>query len=865
MRAARELRAHPGEPDVAEVLIQLDRIPDADTAELERLESGVARLLESQPGLASSALGKYAAKQQQCVRAELDERRARARVLELLTDPEAAERRRREAAAERVEAGGAAARRGVAAVLARAAAVADPGAGAAAAAAAPAVPAAARRRRRRPLAAVRGADGASPTPTALPEDAPSSAAGAWRQDGVEFVPAPAAPRSARASARGASRRRGASPRSIATGARRPWSPAAAAASSSATRSRKKAEESDDAALDRARRERRAAANERLKLMRLKREEALRRKRAQQALRRERDRAAAAKRDDASSASESVSGGDSDDDDDDDATAAAVVPLDELHASALAAARTTTRRSRFRRRNPSRNPPRRSPSRHPSRRSPPRRLRRRRPGTTFAMRLGRTASSADLAAEEAPRDDGRAPPEFSSVFSQWATLQCSPGKEPKQKPSVAEIKLQLARQWRLYTVYKAVMSDYAAVFSHHRALEGEGKSAAVYGGSAAALHFRVNSSRPEVFDIVTQVLTRRDGGLKGAWEELPNGLGLKTTWNLLWTWSRPRINYAHLGAGKESDMPNFKGGRCPLAHLLTWQKVNHYPHAKHLTRKDFLARSIGRCRHLAATGGGGKHAGFFDLCPETYLLPAEYSALVAAHVDKQKRGAKPTWIMKPVGLSRGRGISVVSSIEDVTYADPVVVQAYLDRPRLLGGHKFDLRLYVLEKGELYGPLAGAGPDEAGGTKCSLDFLWRRLRREDPTFDEARVWDGVRELVLKSLVCVEDSIPHQPNSFELFGYDVLIDADSRCWLIEVNASPSMARETSLDADVKERCIRDVINLVDPVPYDRDALVDVFDKRLKAAETGERLLAAPRRSASDAAPPTLTPRARPTSPAT
>ena len=66
------------------MLIQLDRIPDADTAELERLESGVARLLESQPGLASSALGKYAAKQQQCVRAELDERRARARVLELL-------------------------------------------------------------------------------------------------------------------------------------------------------------------------------------------------------------------------------------------------------------------------------------------------------------------------------------------------------------------------------------------------------------------------------------------------------------------------------------------------------------------------------------------------------------------------------------------------------------------------------------------------------------------------------------------------------------------------------------------------------------------------------------------------------------
>ncbi|KAH8097924.1 hypothetical protein JL720_843 [Aureococcus anophagefferens] len=596
----------------------------------------------------------------------------------------------------------------------------------------------------------RGASSASTAP--LPEDAPSSSAGAWRQDGVEFVPAPAAPRSARVG----SRREPASSRRRQSAEYRNWGSTAMVSGGGGGIF----------------------------------------KRNKQALRRERDRAAAAKRDDASSASESVSGGDSDDDDDD-AAAAAVVPLDELHASALDAARADDA--------PEEPVPAEEPVEAPVAPEPVEAASAPPAGhETFAMRLARrTTSSTDLAAEEAPRDDG-------------------------------------SRQWRLYTVYKAVMSDYAAVFSHHRALEGEGKSAAVYGGSAAALHFRVNSSRPEVFDIVTQVLTRRDGGLKGAWEELPNGLGLKTTWNLLWTWSRPRINYAHLGAGKESDMPNFKDGRCPLAHLLTWQKVNHYPHAKHLTRKDFLARSIGRCRHLAATGGGGKHAGFFDLCPETYLLPAEYSALVAAHVDKQKRGAKPTWIMKPVGLSRGRGISVVSSIEDVTYADPVVVQAYLDRPRLLGGHKFDLRLYVLvtsfapleaflyregfarvatkpfsapgddngdkfvhltnasiqkhggqEKGELYGPLAGAGPDEAGGTKCSLDFLWRRLRREDPTFDEARVWDGVRELVLKSLVCVEDSIPHQPNSFELFGYDVLIDADSRCWLIEVNASPSMAR--------------------------------------------------------------------------
>jgi len=50
-------------------------------------------------------------------------------------------------------------------------------------------------------------------------------------------------------------------------------------------------------------------------------------------------------------------------------------------------------------------------------------------------------------------------------------------------------------------------------------------------------------------------------------------------------------------------------------------------------------------------------------------------------------------------------------------------------------------------------------------------------------------------------------------------------------------SQARETPLDAGVKERCIADIIALIDPVAYDRDALVDVLDRRLKHAESGDR----------------------------
>ncbi|KAJ1457439.1 tubulin-tyrosine ligase family-domain-containing protein [Pelagophyceae sp. CCMP2097] len=395
--------------------------------------------------------------------------------------------------------------------------------------------------------------------------------------------------------------------------------------------------------------------------------------------------------------------------------------------------------------------------------------------------------------------------------------------------------------------------------------------AVYGGRPWALHFRVNSSRPEVFDIVTHVLSGDSD-----WVELPAGLGLKTTWNLLWTWSRPRVNYDH---------------------LLSWQRVNHYPGARHLTRKDLLARALLKMQKMVK---GGRFQGEFDVCPTTFLLPQDYPALVSEfHRVKAvslESGETNLWIMKPCGLSRGRGISVVASLDDVTYSDPVVVQRYIPRPMLLRGHKFDLRLYVLvtsfqpleafvytegfarvatkkfndnaegcddkfvhltnasiQKHGSYedsgnsGPFAGASANEAAQTKCTLDFLWKVLTAEDSTLDVSAVWSSICNLIVKSLVAAEDEVPHQPNSFEVFGYDVLIDEDRRPWLIEVNASPSMARETPLDARIKESMIRDTVRLIAPIAFDRDELVRVFDRRLRDLEAVARPPAQKRRNAA------------------
>jgi tubulin polyglutamylase TTLL9 len=48
--------------------------------------------------------------------------------------------------------------------------------------------------------------------------------------------------------------------------------------------------------------------------------------------------------------------------------------------------------------------------------------------------------------------------------------------------------------------------------------------------------------------------------------------------------------------------------------------------------------------------------------------------------------------------------------------------------------------------------------------------------------------------------------------MYGYDVMLDADLKPWLIEVNASPSMSSDTQTDHDLKFGLLDDMLTVVD-----------------------------------------------------
>lgn len=52
----------------------------------------------------------------------------------------------------------------------------------------------------------------------------------------------------------------------------------------------------------------------------------------------------------------------------------------------------------------------------------------------------------------------------------------------------------------------------------------------------------------------------------------------------------------------------------------------------------------------------------------------------------------------------------------------------------------------------------------------------------------------ESIVKATVCsISESSESRPNSFELYGFDFVIDEKLNCWLIEANMSPACSERT------------------------------------------------------------------------
>ena len=226
------------------------------------------------------------------------------------------------------------------------------------------------------------------------------------------------------------------------------------------------------------------------------------------------------------------------------------------------------------------------------------------------------------------------------------------------------------------------------------------------------------------------------------------------------------------------------------------------------------------------------------------------------------GKNHLWIMKPGTSSRGRGIEVFSNYQKILERRaanrdvPWIVQKYMENSLLVRERKFDIRQWVASAEQVlvtdWNPLTVwfyedcylrfAGQDydatdlnpfvhltnnsiskhrhkdfEAEEQRFFGQNMWSSERfaehlRETTGSDvyHEKIKPKIRSIVLWTMSSGQEVVDQRKNSMELFGLDLMVDADFETYLIEVNSSPSMEHSTPVTSSLVASVSEDVIKV-------------------------------------------------------
>ncbi|XP_016953029.1 tubulin polyglutamylase ttll6 [Drosophila biarmipes] len=297
----------------------------------------------------------------------------------------------------------------------------------------------------------------------------------------------------------------------------------------------------------------------------------------------------------------------------------------------------------------------------------------------------------------------------------------------------------------------------------------------------------------------------------------------------------------------------------LRNMKRFQQINHFPGMVEICRKDLLSRNLNRMLKL--------FPGDYRIFPKTWLMPTD-AYDVAIYASKHKR----TFILKPYSAGQGRGIWITTDLRTVGKREKLICQTYIERPLLIDGYKFDLRVYTLVTSvdplrifvyneglarfatQKYVPptmgnshnvfmhltnyclnrrnsqyMVGNGPEAGSKRKLSAFNKWL----VDHNYDVAEFWASVDDAIIKTLISAWPTLKHNYNvcfpkhdkiqaSFQLLGFDILVDWKLKPYILEVNHTPSLSADESVDMEVKRPLIRDTLNMLSTALVDKEQII-------------------------------------------